>query len=78
MFPSQKGVEHAMLQVILSDDALYPWSLSTSAMNDYCDRLEQALDTDETFEDGFISQWGRLSQQAQELWSHQAVTVAAW
>ncbi|MEM0981081.1 MAG: hypothetical protein AAGH78_12505 [Cyanobacteria bacterium P01_H01_bin.58] len=75
MSPNPKDVENAMLQVVLSDDAWYPWSLSASAMNDCCDRLERALDADGTFEDGFVSQWGRLSQQAQQLWSHQAATV---
>lgn len=77
MFPSQQCVENAMLQAILSDDTPYPWSPSASAMNAYCDRLERALDADCAFEAIFTSQWGRLSQQAQQLWSHQAITVAA-
>ncbi|NER82142.1 MAG: hypothetical protein F6K42_21795 [Leptolyngbya sp. SIO1D8] len=73
----QNGIELEMLHAVLDNETAYPWNLADPAAASYLDKLEAAFEPGDLSEDIFASQWHQLSQQAEQLWASQGVSLAA-
>ncbi|MBE7382207.1 MAG: hypothetical protein F6J95_012450 [Leptolyngbya sp. SIO1E4] len=69
-------IEQEMLHAILVDEAVYPWNPADPATTAYLDQLEATFEPGNLSEDIFESQWRRLSQQAEQLWSSHTNSLA--
>ena len=66
----QQQIELEMLHSVLDKDASYLWNPSDLANTNYLDKLEDIFASGDLSEDIFKSQWSRVSQQAEQLWSN--------
>ncbi|MEO1294949.1 MAG: hypothetical protein AAFW75_03955 [Cyanobacteria bacterium J06636_16] len=64
----QKHVELDMLHAILLDEGVYPWDPAELSAAPCLDRLEAAIESVPSAQPVTL-RWGRLLQQAEQLWS---------
>lgn len=74
---NQQRTELEMLHSVLTEDTSYLWNPHEPHASAYLDKIEEASEVGELFEDAFESQWSKLATQAEQLWSSQSSALAA-
>jgi len=71
----QQRVELEMLHSVLADDANYPWNPYDPATQDYLDKLEASLSSDDLPEDAVASKWSQIRYEAEQLWENRSESL---
>ncbi|MEM9005290.1 MAG: hypothetical protein AAGE59_17425 [Cyanobacteria bacterium P01_F01_bin.86] len=72
----QQRIELDMLHSVLNEDASYLWNPADPASTAYLGKLEEAFASGDLSEDVYNSQWSKISQQAEQLWSSSSPVLA--
>lgn len=72
----QQRTELDMLYAVLNNEDSYLWNPHDPTAAAYLDKLEATFEADASAGDGFDSQWHRLAQQAEQLWSSSTPDLA--
>ena len=72
----RQRMEAEMLHAVLLSETIYPWNPADPTATLYFENLEAAFEASNLSEDIFTSQWHRLSQQAEQLWSCHSASLA--
>ncbi|MDB9525490.1 hypothetical protein PN498_05785 [Oscillatoria sp. CS-180] len=73
----EQCIKLELLHSVLDDGEVYPWNAYDPTTAAYVDDLENTFASEDSFDDGFDSQWQQVSQIAGQIWAESSESLVA-